>query len=238
MGYHQSATKLLVSSNSRCFTTLSQCHFRLTTWIRLILYITPYQHLISTSHTHNVSVNSTFALLLLVIVVPTLNKILSYLIFYLYLNACTAYLRSIGMRNITPCTTSRHTNLQAIQIYIDTDYRGLAHLCRKQGRAVPRLALFTSGPTGISCTVAPPCQKGYGGSVLQGNNIKCAVLFRGTGPTPPAIGADYWSVWVESSIVLLFVCDRQWLVAPAGRKQSQQNCTQVNRDLILCQGIM
>ncbi len=60
---------------------LSQCHFRLTTWIRLILYITPYQHLISTSHTDNtVSVNSTFVLVLPDIVAPTLNKILSYLI--------------------------------------------------------------------------------------------------------------------------------------------------------------
>ena len=66
---------------------MSQCHIRLTTWIRLILYITPYQHLI-TSHTHNVvSVNSTFVLVLLVIVVPALNKILSYLISYLILAA-------------------------------------------------------------------------------------------------------------------------------------------------------
>ena len=46
---------------------MSQCHIRLTTWIHLIFYITPYQHLISTSHTHNVvSVYSTFALVLLV----------------------------------------------------------------------------------------------------------------------------------------------------------------------------
>ncbi len=64
---------------------MSQCHFRPTAWICLILYITPYQHLISTSHTHNVVlVNSTFVLVLLVIVVPMLNIFLSYLILRQY----------------------------------------------------------------------------------------------------------------------------------------------------------